>query len=199
MHTEHPTTPSAWFPPEGADERPVTEGSTLPRWALTEIGHTYDRTDGPVRFFHLPRHTGPAAPRPALANRPHPGQPACLNCAVALVEPDDFAAMDSELVLVHFFRRLRTVLVPGATLAVHTRIDHAHESFTDPGGRIVLAARKTGLIYRQHLVLIHDTPQTQPTPLSAEPAAAETAQTRHRRPRPIHTDLYIFTSPEWSA
>jgi hypothetical protein len=202
MCTANPATFSVWFPPPGADESPVLGGSAFPKWALAEISRAYGRSDAPIRCFRLPRHEQSAVPRPALANRPEPGRRACLNVAVALAEPEDMAAIGDDIVLLRFFRRLRTVLAPGATLAVHTHAGHAQGRFTDPGGHLVLAARKTGLIYRRHLGLVHDQPQTGAAPLpSAAPAsgAPEAPEARHRRSRPIHTDLYIFTTPEWSA
>lgn len=202
MQTERPVIHSIWFRPEAADQRPVMSGSTLPQWALAEFARAYDPTGNAVRCFELPRQEQVLTPRPALSNRPAPGQRACLATAVALAEPDHIAAGGSADVLDKFIRRLRTVLAPGATLAVHTHAQHGPDRLTDPGGRIVLAALKAGLSYLQHIVLVHGKPQTQPTPLPRTPThtdAAAPSPHRHSRPRPIHTDLYLFATPQWSA
>jgi hypothetical protein len=209
MHTENrvsspaprPAVYSAWFPPADGDERPVHPGSTMPHWALDQFVQAYDPTFSPVRCFRPPRHEALRSPRPALANRPAPGQPACLRTAVALIEPEDLAAMTSEIVLLQFLRRLRTVLAPGGVLAVHTRTQHGNRRFTDPGGRIVVTARNARLHYLERVVLVHGRPQTEPVPLSAteSPHDANALANRHRRPRPVHTDLYLFTTPEWKA
>jgi hypothetical protein len=200
MSTERPTIPSVWFPPPVADQRPVMAGSTLPQWALAEIARVYDPAEGPVRCFPLPQHEQPPTPRAAHANRPAPRHAACLNTAVALAEPNRIAAGDSAEILSHFIRRLRTILTPGGTLAVHTHASHGPGRFTDPGGRIVLTARKVGLTYLQHIVLVHGQPQIQPTPLPLASADTDTTPpARYYRPRPIHTDLYLFATPQWSA
>jgi hypothetical protein len=108
---------------------------------------------------------GPGCPGPELGSAPGPG-PGLLHAACA------------------------RVLAPGGILAVVTS-PATSGKLTDLAGYAVATARAAGLIYAQHIVLVHaaiDGDQLAPGPR----AAGAAAQPGGRR---VHSDLLVFTKP----
>jgi len=87
------------------------------------------------------------------------------------------------------------VLAPGGVLAVITATAGPGGQHTGLAGHTVAAARAVGLIYAQHIVLVHaviDGDQLTPQPAAT---AAASGAGGHR----IHSDLLVFTKPGGAA
>jgi hypothetical protein len=81
------------------------------------------------------------------------------------------------------------VLAPGGVLAVVTASRALDGQLADLAGHTVAAARAAGLIYAQHIVLVHaaiDGDQLAPDPAAPVSRAGGTC---------IHSDLLVFTKP----
>ncbi len=83
------------------------------------------------------------------------------------------------------------VLAPGGILAVITARPCADGQFTDLAGNAVAAARAAGLVYAQHIVLVHAV--IDGDHLAADPAA--TAPVIGAGGTCVHSDLLVFTKP----
>jgi hypothetical protein len=83
------------------------------------------------------------------------------------------------------------VLAPGGILAVITASRADDGQLTDLAGHAVAAARAAGLVYAQHIVLVHaaiDGDHLTPDPTATAPAS-------HAGGTQIHSDLLVFTKP----
>jgi len=83
------------------------------------------------------------------------------------------------------------VLAPGGILAVVTASRAPGGQPADLAGHAVAAARAAGLVYAQHIVLVHaaiDGDHLAPDPATTNPASR--ASGHH-----IHSDLLVFTKP----
>jgi hypothetical protein len=82
------------------------------------------------------------------------------------------------------------VLAPGGVLAVITASRAGGGQLADLAGHTVAAARAVGLVYAQHIVLVHaaiDGDHLAPDPAAAAASRAGGTQ--------IHSDLLVFTKP----
>ena len=92
-----------------------------------------------------------------------------------------------------YFRALSEGVRPGGVVLIHTHQATDHAGMLDPSGPYIQAARRAGLGYLQHHVIVH-------TRLLAEPLSArdgaERNPPRHARIRPrhrrVHSDLLAF-------
>jgi hypothetical protein len=82
------------------------------------------------------------------------------------------------------------VLAPGGVLAVITASRAPGGQLADLAGHAVAAARAAGLIYAQHIVLVHAA--IDGDHLAPEPAAAPASRAGGTQ---IHSDLLVFTKP----
>jgi len=83
------------------------------------------------------------------------------------------------------------VLAPGAVLAVVTASRALGGQLADLAGHAVAAARAAGLVYAQHIVLVHAA--IDGDHLAPDPAA--TAPVSRAGCHQIHSDLLVFTKP----
>jgi hypothetical protein len=83
------------------------------------------------------------------------------------------------------------VLAPGGVLTVITATPGPGSQLTDLAGHTVATARAAGLIYAQHIVLVHAAihgDQLTPDPAAPLPASQAAGQQ-------VHSDLLVFTKP----
>ena len=83
------------------------------------------------------------------------------------------------------------VLAPGGVLAVITASRASGGQLADLAGHAVAAARAAGLVYAQHIVLVHaaiDGDHLTPDPAATAPASRAGGTQ-------IHSDLLVFTKP----
>lgn len=131
------------------------------------------------RVLHLP----PAALLAA-------GQPAAGRAALAITrsgcgDPGCCGTDSQEL-----YAACQRVLHPGGILAVLTASPAATGRLADLPGQVVTQARAVGLVYAQHIVLMHATirgGQLIPDPATAAAGLPATRQ--------VHSDLLVFTRP----
>lgn len=76
-------------------------------------------------------------------------------------------------------------LRPEGILAILTRNCEADQSFSARCGDLVAHARAHGLVYLQHIILVHEMPTT---------AMKTKSRALARSHRPIHSDLVVFTT-----
>jgi len=142
----------------------------------------------------------PASAAPAARLRPGgpgallaPGDPDAGQAALAITgchgagccSPEPGGGDDPALV----YAACQRVLAPGGVLAVITASRASGGQLADLAGHAVAAARAAGLIYAQHIVLVHaaiDGDHLTPGPAAAASRADGTQ---------IHSDLLVFTKP----
>jgi hypothetical protein len=83
------------------------------------------------------------------------------------------------------------VLRPGGVLAVITASPAPDGQLTDLVGHVVASARASGLVYAQHIVLVHAA--IRDDHLTLDPAATATADLPGGCR--VHSDLLVFTKP----
>jgi hypothetical protein len=84
------------------------------------------------------------------------------------------------------------VLRPGGILAILTAAPAPGTRLTDQAGYLTATARAAGLIYTQHIVLVHAAIRDgHLAPGSPAPAGTAAPPGGHR----VHTDLLVFTKP----
>jgi len=135
----------------------------------------------------------PGGPALALA----PGNPVTGQAALAVAgccgsgccaSPGTSGPGDRDAALL--YAACERLLRPGGVLAVIAGPAAPGGTLTDTAGSAVAAARAAGLIYAQHIVLVHaeiDGDRLAPAALSPEPAAPGGS--------PVHDDLLVFTKP----
>jgi hypothetical protein len=150
----------------------------------------------------LPAGVDPAA-RPLARLRPGgpgvllaPGDPDAGQATLAITgchgpgccsSPEPGGADDPALV----YAACQRVLAPGGVLAVITASRAARGQLADLAGHAVAAARAAGLVYAQHIVLVHAA--IDGDHLAPEPSA--TAPVSRAGGHQIHSDLLVFTKP----
>jgi hypothetical protein len=128
----------------------------------------------------LPVGVDPAA-RPLARLRPGGPGPGCCS------SPEPGGADGLALV----YAACQRVLAPGGVLAVVTATRALGGQLTDLAGHAVAAARTAGLVYAQHIVLVHAA--IDGDHLAPDPAA--TALASRVGGHQIHSDLLVFTKP----
>jgi hypothetical protein len=144
----------------------------------------------------------PASAAPAARLRPGgpgallaPGDPDAGQAALAITGchgagcccPEPGGADDPALV----YAACQRVLAPGGVLAVITASRTEGGQLADLAGHAVAAARAAGLVYAQHIVLVHaaiDGDHLAPGPAATAPAGRAGGTQ-------VHSDLLVFTKP----
>lgn len=101
----------------------------------------------------------------------------------------------TEVQFVDWMRVRRDALAPCGFLLVALHASAAPGGFVDQATALNTAARTVGLIYHQHLVVVH-TPLAEPAGDDERAAAPRLVGGRHAR---VHTDLYAFTSGDFDV
>jgi hypothetical protein len=134
----------------------------------------------------------PGGPAALLA----PGNPAAGQAALVITGchapgcPAGVSAADAATTGL-LYAACQRVLAPGGVLAVITTSPASGGRLTDLPGQVTAAARAAGLIYAQHIVLVHAAIHR--SQLTPPPALAGSAGPPGGRC--IHSDLLIFTKP----
>lgn len=157
--------------------------------------------DGGRAAAGLPAGVDPAA-RPLARLRPGgpgrllaPGDPDAGQAALAITgchgpgccTPREPGGADGAALM---YAACQRVLAPGGVLAVITASRADGGQLADLAGHAVAAARAAGLVYAQHIVLVHaaiDDDHLSPDPDAAAASRAGGTQ--------IHSDLLVFTKP----
>lgn len=96
---------------------------------------------------------------------------------------------------VDWMRVRRDALAPRGFLLVALHAPADPGAFVDQATALITAARTVGLIYHQHLVVVH-TPLAEPAGDGERAIAPRLVGGRHAR---VHTDLYAFTSGDFDV
>jgi len=192
---------TVWLAPKNAIKSPIAAGTSLPVWALNRACAQFAPTGGQAAVLFGP---GPArtdqAPEPGalapgwLQSAEHTDlfdaqAASALTLAVVLADPAPYEADPHDALAAGFYRQIATALRPGGVLLVHTHPHHAASGLLDPAAATIRAARAAGLLYAQHLVLVHHRLDARTGARFAQPRQLPVAPI-HRR---AHTDLYAFT------
>ena len=194
---------SVWLPPAGGPAAPAIDESELPTWALMRIAAQFLPDGGELGISHGP---GPARTgldvtltdwAPEWMNHAtvfHSAEPVHgLDAALVIADPLEYEPAATPEVAAAYFRALSEGVRPGGVVLIHTHQATDHAGMLDPSGPYIQAARRAGLGYLQHHVIVH-------TRLLAEPLSArdgaERNPPRHARIRPrhrrVHSDLLAF-------
>lgn len=194
---------SVWLPPAGGPTAPAVNESELPTWALMRIAAQFLPNGGHLGVSH-----GPGPGRTGLDVIPTDWAPEWINTGTLFHGAEPIRGLDAALVIADpleyeptaapdtalpYFRVLREAVGPGGVVLVHTHQATDQAGMLGPSGPYVQQARRAGLGYLQHFVVVH-------TRLLAEPLSArdgaERNPPRHARIRPrhrrVHSDLLAF-------
>lgn len=194
---------SVWVPPAAGPAAPAVNESELPTWALVRIAAQFLPNGGHLGISH-----GPGPGRACLDIVPTGWAPEWANAGTLFHGSEPIRGLDAALVIadpleyeptaaletaVSYFRELREAVGPGGVVLVHTHQATDQAGMLDPSGPHIQHARRAGLGYLQHFVIVHTQLLTEP--LSARDTAERNpprhakAQPRHRR---VHSDLLAF-------
>jgi hypothetical protein len=190
-------------PVTAAAARRIIDAFSLPGDLVAADGGSPTVTEAAAgagrRVFTLAPGPAPARQRPGgPAALPPPGDPAAGTAGLAVAgwcgpgccgsQP---GSADGEQDPGPLFAACQRVLRPGGVLAVITGPAAPDVTLTDTAGSLVAAARAAGLVYAQHIVLVHAA--IRDSQLAPDPAAGGAAALPGGCR--VHSDLLIFTKP----
>ncbi|MBS2967009.1 hypothetical protein KGA66_28505 [Actinocrinis puniceicyclus] len=198
---------TVWLAPHGCTKSPIAAETSLPLWALERACAQFAPRGGnaAVLFGPGPAHTDQlpeptrlapdwlrAAEHTDLDEIRPPARTLTLTLALVLADPTPHEPDPDPRCAETFYRSLAAALRRDGIVLVHTHPHHTTTGLTDPAAAHIRAARAAGLLYTQHLVLVHHRLDT-PTAARIRRPWLRPAAPVHRR---VHTDLYAFTRHE---